>query len=58
MKLIPQQAQMPGDAVVYGGVAAYWLGYLPTILGVAVSIVSLIWLSLQIWAWFDARRKR
>jgi hypothetical protein len=55
---IPQQAQLPGDAVVYGGVVAVWLGYLPTVLAVIASILSIAWLSVQLWTWYRNRCAR
>jgi hypothetical protein len=58
MPSIPQQAQLPGDAVVAGGLVAFWLGYIPTILGVVVSILSIVWLTLQIWTWWRKRCDR
>ena len=54
---IPPQAQMPGDAVVASGIVAFWLGYLPTALGVIVSVMSMIWLGLQIYAFWKKRRE-
>jgi len=54
--VIPTQAQLPGDAVVYGGVVAVWLGYLPTVLAIVASVLSIVWLSLQIWTWLRNRR--
>jgi hypothetical protein len=55
MPSIPQQAQLPGDAVVYGGVIAVWLGYLPTVLAVVASVLSILWLGIQIFTWFRNR---
>jgi hypothetical protein len=56
MPTIPQQAQLPGDAVVYGGVVAVWLGYLPTVLAIIASVLSILWLSAQLFTWIQNRR--
>lgn len=54
---IPQQAQA---GLTGGAVAGAWLSLVDVIQGyaaLAASILSIIWLGLQIWSWWEKRRK-
>ena len=56
MPQIPAPARLPVDAVAYGTAGAALMGYLPTGLAIVASLLSILWLGIQIYAWWEARR--
>lgn len=55
---IPQTVQSGGNWTAVGAALASFFGAIQGPLAVVASVLSIVWLSLQIYTWFDKRRRR
>lgn len=55
---VPQSIQLPANWTAVSAAIASFVGWIQGPLAVVASILSIIWLGLQIYGWFDKRRKR
>ena len=54
---IPQVVQTPANWAAVGASVSAFVGWIQGPLAVIASLLSICWLSLQIWAFFKKKRK-
>lgn len=55
---IPQSVQTVGNWGSVGAAVSSFVGIIQGPLAVVASLLSIVWLSLQIYSWYDRRKKR
>ena len=54
---IPQSVQVPANWAAVGAAISSFVGWIQGPLAVIASLLSICWLSLQIYGWFQKRRR-